>query len=257
MPPPAEIDLQARGLFWDDEEPLHHDEGGQFIKADKALNLPTQMRGYVQSDANTARQSAVPVRAFSDARIDALLQQKREAETVQALGRLRLVHAGCVRPVFLVSNLPAEIPVDRFVAFSDVMPDTLERVFLAQGSVPTTPLGLLKLRPDLATTEAQAKKVMQRSKLKTSAWLSGLPYAVRLAIVELTFKARNAGKTRDHSQLFLTPPPANVDGSGCVVRLPVKEWVRQLEKGYTTPEKAGGWGALKTPSVVCFGDKTL
>jgi hypothetical protein len=197
------------------------------------------------------------VRAFSDARVDALLQQKREAETIQALGRLRLVHAKHIRPVFLISNLPAEIPVDRFVAFNDVMPDTLERAFLEHGSIPTTPLGLQKLRPDLVTTEDQAKKVIQRSKLKTATWLSGMPQAVRLVIVELSFKARNAGKTRDHSELFLTPSPANVDDSGCVVRLPVNAWITRLEKGEGDENTTIGWGALEAPRLGYFGDKTL
>ncbi|REC53559.1 hypothetical protein DRV84_14945 [Rhodosalinus sediminis] len=257
MPPPAEIDLLARGLFWDDDEPLQHDAGGQFAKSDQNENLPTQERGYVLSATNPAAETGMNVRAFSDARIDALLRQTREAETIQALGRLRLVHADHVRPVFLLSNLPAEVPVDRFAAMADIMPDTLERAFLQTGNLPTTPVGLQKFRPDLAKTPEQAKKVLQRSKLRTSTWLSGLPQAVRLATYQLAFMAENAGKSRKHSHIFLAPPPHEHIGAGSITYLPVNAWIEQLEAGKGADTETVGWGALKAPWLGYFGDKTL
>ena len=251
MPPPAEIDLQARGLFWDDDEPLQHDAGGQFIKADKGQNLPMQMRGYVQSAANTAPQSAVPVRAFSDARIDALLQQKREAETIQALGRLRLVHVGRTRPVYLFSNLPVEIPVDRFVSVNDVMPDTLERAFLEEGSIPATAIGLWKLRSDLVPSEDAAKKLVQRSKLGTDQWMLGLPAMVQAAVIRLTFAAENEGRIQDRSQLYLVPPSANPDKDGFTSKLPVTDWVQGLQEGGRRGDQAGGWRGVQKPRLSC------
>jgi hypothetical protein len=257
MPPPAEIDLQARGLFWNDDEPLYHDEGGQFIKADKGLNLPMQMRGYVQSEANTAPQSAIPVRAFSDARIDALLQQKREAETIQALGRLRLVHDDRTRPVYLLSNLPVEIPVDRFVGVNDVMLDNLERVFLEHGSIPTTATGLMKMHPDLATSKDVADKLLQRSKLRQGYWLGGLPGSVRVAIIELIFAAENDGRTNNHAQLFMVPLPAKQDVTDMVACPPVNDWVKRLEQGEDQADKAVGWRGVYNPRLVPWADKTL
>ena len=57
--------------------------------------------------------------SFSDPRIDAVLKQIREAETLQVIARLRLVWAMYQKRVFLLSNLPVEMPVDHLIQFED------------------------------------------------------------------------------------------------------------------------------------------
>jgi hypothetical protein len=64
---------------------------------------------------------------------------------MQALGRLRLVHAPYQKRVFLLSNLPVEVPIDRLVSFTDLIPDRLELELIRRGNIPLTPLGLLKI----------------------------------------------------------------------------------------------------------------
>ena len=78
------------------------------------------------------------------------------------MGRLRLVHAKYQKRVFLLSNLPVEVPVDRLVPFNDLMPDRLELELIRRGNIPLTPLGLLKMRPDVASNNEQAKKLLQQ-----------------------------------------------------------------------------------------------
>jgi hypothetical protein len=76
-------------------------------------------------------------------------KQIREAETVQAIARLRLVWADYQKRVFLLSNLPVEMPVDHLIEFNALMPDRLEMELIRTGDLPLTPLGLEKMRPDL------------------------------------------------------------------------------------------------------------
>lgn len=127
-------------------------------------------------------QSGVHVPSFSDARIDALLTQSRDAETMQALGRLRLVHAKYPKRVFLLRKRPVEVPVDRLVPFTDLMPDRLELDLIRRGNVPLTPLGLLKMRPNLASNNEQAKKLLQRSCVADPSRLMALPELVRAGL---------------------------------------------------------------------------
>jgi hypothetical protein len=74
----------------------------------------------------------------------------REAESIQAIARLRLVHNKQRKRVFILSNVPLEVPIDQLVKFSDLMPDRLEYEFLKAGNIPLTPLGYLSFGQILA-----------------------------------------------------------------------------------------------------------
>jgi hypothetical protein len=50
--------------------------------------------------------------AFSDPRADAVLKRIRESETSQAIARLRLVWTDYQKRMFLLSNLPVEMPIE-------------------------------------------------------------------------------------------------------------------------------------------------
>ena len=256
MPPPPEIDLKARALFWDAAEPLQHDEFGSFRPAGaEPVTIPTQFRGYVQSSRNPLPQSGVHVPAFSDARVDALLAQSRDAETMQALGRLRLVHAKYQKRVFLLSNLPVEVPVDQLVPFSDLMPDRLELELIRRGNVPLTPLGLLKMRPDLVGSSSQAEKLLQRSNVRDPSRLRSLPELVRAGLLIVEFEAENAGRTNIHRHLFMLPDqqghrdedhPEVIVSAGSV---PMAAWIKLLEQGEDGIE-GSGWGGVHNPRLV-------
>jgi hypothetical protein len=104
------------------------------------------------------------VPSFSDPRIEAVQKQIREAETVQAIARLRLVWADYQKRIFLLSNLPVEMPVDHLIEFNDLMPDRLEMELIRTGDLPLTPLGLEKMQDNLGLSKGAAKKLFQRSK---------------------------------------------------------------------------------------------
>ena len=149
---------------------------------------------------------------FSDSRIKAVQKQIREAETVQAIARLRLVWADYQKRVFLLSNLPVEMPVDHLIEFNDLMPDRLEMELIKKGDLPLTPLGLEKMRPDLGYAGASARKLFQSDRSKASdpkRLLTQLPDLIRTATQIATFKAGDKRKTT-HQHLFL---PKDYSGS--------------------------------------------
>ena len=255
MPPPPEVDLKARALFWAAGEPLQHDEAASFRREDERPGpLPLQFRGYIQSDRNPCPQSGVHVPSFSDQRVEALHAQIRDAETMQALGRLRLVHSQYRKRVFLLSNLPVEIQVDQLAEFTDLMPDRLELELLKKGNVPLTPLGLRKMRPDLTLSGSLAQKLLQRSRVRDVSRLRSIPELARSGLIVVSFEVKNKGRTTRQEHLFMVPdhvgqrlreaPAAQVSRG----RIPVKDWLCYLEKG--DPEIEGsGWGWVNDPQV--------
>ena len=100
------------------------------------------MRGFLTSERYKGERAGIETRTFSDSRIEAVHQQIREAESIQAIARLRLVHNKQRKQVFILSNVPLEIPIDHLVKFEDLMPDRLAYEFLKTGNIPLTPLGL-------------------------------------------------------------------------------------------------------------------
>lgn len=255
-PPPWSIDLKARARFWAVQQPLLHDHAAALPSDGMKLpRLPTVLRGYLRSEKNSASQSGVEIALFTDERIEALHRQSRDAETVQAIARLRLVHAPYVKNVVLLGNLPVEMPVDQFVRFDELMPDRLEIELIRKGNVPITPLGLLKMRPDLVSTASNAEKILKRSRVRTLSRLRSLPRLSRSGLVMVEFEAKNNGRTKTHRHLFMLPDqqairPVNAPAiSLSAGHIPFAEWVNFLEKG--DPEIAGsGWSGVHQPRLV-------
>ena len=235
-PPPIEVDHKARALFWDRDIPLQHDEFGN------NQNLPLELRGFLTSERFEGGTQGVETRAFSDSCIEAVHQQIREAESIQAIARLRLVHNKQRKRVFILSNVPLEVPIDQLVKFKDLMPDRLEYEFLKAGNVPLTPLGVLKIRPDLAVTEDAARMMLKRSAISQLERLKVLPSLQRKGLIIVEFKAGNKGRTRTHEHLFMMDEEAKPITEGdnslkmAVSKVPIDDWTALLEKG---------WGAIE------------
>ena len=87
--------------------------------------------------------------------------------------------------IFLLSNLPVEMPVDHLIGFNDLMPDELEMELIKRGNIPLTPLGLEKMRPDMGYAGASARKLYQPDRSKASdpkSLLFSLPALVRTSM---------------------------------------------------------------------------
>jgi len=140
-------------------------------------------------------------------------KQIREAETVQAIARLRLVWAEYQKRVFLLSNLPVEMPVDHLIEFNALMPDRLEMELIRTGDLPLTPLGLEKMRPDISLSKEARKSLFRRSSVdEPKSLMLMLPDLLQTTAQIATFKSGDKRKTY-HQHLFL---PKDYSGSPTV-----------------------------------------
>jgi hypothetical protein len=65
----------------------------------------------------------VRVRVHPDRRVQALVEQIREAEMVQAIDRLRLIHSPRKKTVYILCNIPLDLPVDELVTWRELAGD--------------------------------------------------------------------------------------------------------------------------------------
>jgi hypothetical protein len=237
LPPPA-VAAKARAVFWDE---------GALKYEDMSSDLPRELRGYLMSERYQGKQSGVQVRAFADPRIEKLHAQEREAETVQAIARLRLVHSRYVKRVFLLGNLPIETPVDRLVTLDELMPDRLEKELLDKRNLPITALGIIKMRPDITENNDTAKKMLRRSSVTDIRTLAAvLPDLASATILITTFKAGD-GRRTEHKHLFLLEP-ACAEHDVVVGSIPSKLEIKEiLVEGWGQVEdlEIGFWGGLE------------
>lgn len=111
--------------------------------------------------ANNGDSAIIKRTAFADPRCQEILESIREQETLQAIDRLRLVHADKPKTIYLLSNLPLPgLPPDELVALDDLLlPGRLAEVML-QDFVITGPAMLAARHPKLFPTVKTAQHVM-------------------------------------------------------------------------------------------------
>jgi hypothetical protein len=100
------------------------------------------------------------VRAHPDPLVNRILVQKRDAELLQAFGRIRPIHATEPKRVFLLTSGPIPwVSIDYLVKLDELLPDArASRGPLAgKGVLPLAPAALVKLLPDEWPTENAAK----------------------------------------------------------------------------------------------------
>lgn len=243
--PQHAIDGLARAVWWNDETPLFHEAAAE-INAPPSDDLERELRGYLTADPDDA--AGVYVRSFRDPRIEAIHKQTREAETVQAIARLRLVHAETIKNVYLLGNLPIEIPVNRLISWNELMLNDAERDLLKFGNVPLTARGWREMRPDLELNEDRAKKHQKRHGINDhSAFLEASPHLVRMGCVAVKFRPVEDGKPGRYSHAHLFKPDLN-DGS---MTTKSDGLVKFLENGDPNIE-GSGWGPIKVEDVFFF-----
>jgi len=159
-PPLQHIEGLARAIWWKDPVPLAFDAGAAMDK-DPDERLETQLRGYRMRDANHRIGVMVPV--FQDPRIEAVYQSLKEAETAQAIARLRAIRSNAPKRAILLSNLPVDVTVDRLVAWDDWMPDRRDRVVEKIGYLPKTDEAMHKDAPELFVSPKAAKDYRLRN----------------------------------------------------------------------------------------------
>jgi hypothetical protein len=156
-----DIERDAKALFFDCP-------GIHLQLLPRGERLPEQERGYLMRDG---QQIGAPVSCHPDPQINALLEQIREAETVQAIGRIRAVRAEQAKHAYIICDLP--IPglwVDRLINWkdaaaaahgggSDKFAQAMERL---GGVLPTSRTWLAARFPDLWDNETQVRRGLEK-----------------------------------------------------------------------------------------------
>jgi hypothetical protein len=148
---PSVKDVQdlARAMFYDAAVPLQLSD--RWVLQPRGYQLKSEPEG-------------VDVVGHPDKRVQAILGQLRESESLQAIDRLRLIHCTEPKLVVLLSNIPLDIEVDALFTWDELIHgNRLDQAWRAAGDVmPMAPEWLSAVHSDLWPTPAAAKKDVQR-----------------------------------------------------------------------------------------------
>jgi hypothetical protein len=166
-PSVADAERSAMAIWYDTKEPIElipRDHNGR-------LNYPRQLRPYITQDGSVTTER---VACHPDPRVQAVVEQIREAEMLQAIDRLRLIHSDRRKTVYILCNIPLDIPVDRLVTWEQLIPDRrLSRAIAkcdAQGwdALPLAAKALNAIFPELWDTPKAAQRWLDKSPLERS-----------------------------------------------------------------------------------------
>lgn len=147
------LESQAASLWWDDSddliltgEPCYKDRGFRFTSLrHKALG--------------------VNVMVCADERTNLLQSLQRECETLQALDRLRLINEDETKHVYILSNVPLDIDVDRLCSLKKLItgPNIIQKALMESECdiLPIAPKHLIENYPEIFTDDT-AKKAHEK-----------------------------------------------------------------------------------------------
>ena len=140
-PPPWAVESVARAWFAGDMEP------------------GTVTREQAPLRARNGDMATITRTVFTDPRCQEILESIREQESLQAVDRLRLIHATKPKTVYLLSNLPLPgLPADELVRLDDLLlPGRLAEVMLRDSAL-VGPVVLSARHPDLFPTAKAAER---------------------------------------------------------------------------------------------------
>ena len=146
LPPVQAVETEAAGLA------ARLPEARAFSGAYARMERPFRLRH---------GETRASIWGHPDPFVQRVLEQKREAEMLQAVDRLRLVHSPSVKPVFILSNVPLDLTIDETVTLEQLAgEDDLVGQLLDHfgGAIPLRASLLHEHRPDLFSTEKAAEK---------------------------------------------------------------------------------------------------
>jgi hypothetical protein len=152
-PPVVEVEDMARALFFDD--PV-------------ALRLTGRWDYAIRGYRFTGEALGIDTPVHADSRVQAVAEQLRESESLQAIDRIRLVHCVNEKLVILLSNLPLDIDVHETRSWDELIHGTrLERAWdAAAGVLPLNPTWLAANHPGLWKTTEAAKLDVRMARKK-------------------------------------------------------------------------------------------
>jgi hypothetical protein len=164
-PSVRDAEQRAMAIWYDTKEPI-------LCLPDVAGRVKYRKRRRRYLTRNGHRQSAT-VSVHPDPRVQAVVEQAREAEMLQAIDRLRLIHTKKRKTVYILCSIPLDIPIDELVTWKQLIGDRRLSDALAEcdarrwGALPLAPRVLTRLFPQLWETA----KAAERWNAKTPQWL--------------------------------------------------------------------------------------
>jgi hypothetical protein len=147
----------AKAIWYDTKEPIHCIPAGPKGR----VQYPERRRSYTMRDGS---RHSVKVKVHPDRRVQAVVHQVREAEMIQAIDRLRLIHRPREKTMYILCNIPLDLPVDGLVTWRELVGDgrleqALERCEEnGWDALPLAPAELARLFPELWGTEKAAER---------------------------------------------------------------------------------------------------
>lgn len=185
-----------------------------WFAGDPEFKVGTVTREQSALVARNGDTATVKVTAFVDRRCQEILEGIREQESLQAVDRLRLIHATKPKTIYLLCNLPLPgLPPDELVSLDDLLlPGRIAEVMLRDGAV-VGPAALAARHPDLFISTKAAKEHLGQSAAGLN---SSFPYKAsireRSYLNIATYRVNGTvGKAR-RALLSATFPPEMVAG---------------------------------------------
>jgi hypothetical protein len=152
QPSPQAIETLTRPFTATDPEPFL--PVGEYV---------LQSRGRRMRDA--AAPNIVAAQVHFDPRCQAMLEQIRESEMVQAIDRVRPIFNR--RKVFVLNNLPLDLTVDRALTWPELRPGKFAKAYARHGVLPLSAVDLTHCFPDLFRNKKAAEHALSAAQKTT------------------------------------------------------------------------------------------
>jgi hypothetical protein len=197
-PPPWGVESIARAWF----------------AGDAGFEVGTVTREQSALVARNGDTATITRTAFCDRRCQEILESIREQESLQAVDRLRLIHAARTKTIYLLCNLPLPgLPPDELVSLDDLLlPGRIAEVMLRDFAV-AGPKALAARHPDLFPTVGAAKRELRTFSDRVNVsipYIGSIRGSAHLNIATYRING-TAGKSR-RALLSVGLPPAMVAG---------------------------------------------
>jgi hypothetical protein len=153
-------------IWYDTDEPIRSTPD---VKGN--VNYRKRARRYLVRSGSSKYGS---VSAHPDLRVQAVVEQSREAEMLQAIDRWWLIHSAREKTVFILCNIPLDIPIDRLVTWRQLAGDSRLANALAAceengwEALPLAAQKLSELFPELWRTARAAEGWLRNNPLDPS-----------------------------------------------------------------------------------------
>jgi hypothetical protein len=163
-PTVAAAEQRAMAIWYDTKEPIRRI--GPDLRG--RIEYRSRSRRYLMRDGTS---KPVNFAAHPDPRVQAVVEQGREAEMIQAIDRLRLIHSEKRKTVYILCSIPLDLRIDELVTWKQLTGDRRLNDALAEcdergwDALPLAAKELCRLFPSLWATRKAAKRWLEKEPL--------------------------------------------------------------------------------------------